>query len=213
MATITVTTDGQNVVVSNGDTVTIDIPGGGTANITAAPGANVKVFRIKFVDDNQAVTVNIDLATFSSYGLHIDIIDYDPTDTVVLTSAFNTHVDAGNEDEYQFQYIGVGGVQYDGYIRAKDKGEQDFTANPPPIIICFGAGTVIETNLGPTPVECLKPNDLVLTRDNGLQPIRWIGHRVLDTLDLAQYPHLRPIKFGAGSMGADLPYRDLTVSP
>ena len=36
MAIIVVTTDGQTVAVSNGDTVIVDIPGGGTVNIVAA---------------------------------------------------------------------------------------------------------------------------------------------------------------------------------
>ena len=99
MAVIRVTTDGQTVQVSNGDTVIVDIPGGGAVNIVAAPGANIKTFRIDFGDDdNVADTVNIDLSTFTSYGLHIDINGYDPTDTVSLLNAFGTSVDPGNED-------------------------------------------------------------------------------------------------------------------
>jgi len=213
MATITVTTDGQTVEVSNGDTVVIDIPGGGSVNIVAEDGRPIKVFRIKFVDDSQADTVNIDLSTFTSYGLHIDIIDYDPTDTVNLMSAFGTHVDAGNEDEFQFQYIGANGATFDGFVRAKDNGEKDFTENPPPIVICFASGTIIDTDLGPSPIESLSVGNLVRTRDSGMQPIRWIGKRVLDSLDLARHPQLCPIRFAAGALGNGVPYNDLTVSP
>ena len=214
MAFIRVTTTGQTIEVSNGDTVIIDIPGGGTVNIVAKPGANIKTFRIDFGgDDNVADTVNIDLSTFTSYGLHIDIGGYDPTDTVTLLSAFGTSVDPGNENEYNFQYVGTNGATFDGYIRAKDKGEQDFTANPAPVIICFAQGTVIHTDLGPVAVESLAVGNLVETRDRGVQPIPWIGKRVLDTLDLARHPQLRPVCFKAGSLGRDLPYKDLTVSP
>lgn len=42
-------------------------------------------------------------------------------------------------------------------------------------IICFTPGTTIATPYGARAVEELKPGDLVLTRDNGPQPIRWIG--------------------------------------
>ena len=81
------------------------------------------------------------------------------------------------------------------------------------MIICFAQGTVIHTDLGPVAVESLAVGNLVETRDRALQPIRWIGKRVLDTLDLARHPQLRPVCFKAGSLGRDLPYKDLTVSP
>lgn len=214
MAIIVVTTDGQTVQVKNGDTVVIDIPGGGTVNIVAAPGANVKTFRIDFGgDDDVSDTVNIDLSTFSTYGLHIDINNYDPTDVVNLLSAFGTYVESGNEDEYNFSYIGINGATFDGYIRAKDKGERDFTDTPKPVVICFCQGTVIDTDIGPVPVESLRAGDMIETKDNGLQPVRWIGRRVLDSLDLARDPQLRPVRFGAGSLGNGLPYSDLSVSP
>ena len=42
---------------------------------------------------------------------------------------------------------------------------------------CFVAGTRISTPDGDVPVERLRPGDLVLTRDDGPQPLRWIGER------------------------------------
>ena len=44
-------------------------------------------------------------------------------------------------------------------------------------IICFTPGTRIATPRGARPVESLAVGDLVVTRDHGLQPIRWIGRR------------------------------------
>ncbi len=44
---------------------------------------------------------------------------------------------------------------------------------------CFVAGTMIETTRGPVPVEQLVPGDLVVTHDNGVQPLRWIGRRAV----------------------------------
>jgi len=40
---------------------------------------------------------------------------------------------------------------------------------------CFVAGTLIQTVGGEKPVEKLVPGDLVFTRDNGPQPLRWVG--------------------------------------
>jgi len=213
MAKITATVDGETIYVRNGDTVIIDIDDGGTVNILADPDSKVKTFRIKFVDDSQTDHVIIQLSTFDQYDLHIDVIDYDETDSVSLMSAFDRYVEAGNTDEYQFSYVGDTGATFNGFLRAKDKGEKDFTEHPPPIIVCFAAGTVIDTDLGPTPVECLMAGDLVKTMDHGLQPLRWIGRRHLDSLALTRHPQLRPVRFAAGSMGHGLPYTDLLVSP
>ncbi|MCX7646683.1 MAG: Hint domain-containing protein, partial [Rhodobacteraceae bacterium] len=81
------------------------------------------------------------------------------------------------------------------------------------IIPCFTAGTLIATPDGPVPVEALRPGDLVLTRDNGAQAVRWIGTRHLSAAELTLQPQFRPITFAAGSLGAGMPLRDLTVSP
>lgn len=79
--------------------------------------------------------------------------------------------------------------------------------------VCFTEGTRIATPRGEVPVERLVPGDRVVTRDNGLQVIRWIGRRSLDWQALAAAPHLRPILISQGSLGAGLPERDLMVSP
>ncbi len=44
-------------------------------------------------------------------------------------------------------------------------------------IPCFTEGTLIRTPSGDRPIETLNAGDLVVTRDNGLQPIRWVGRR------------------------------------
>lgn len=116
------------------------------------------------------------------------------------------------EDEYEFEYVGVGGVTFNGTIRAKDKGEDDWNSDPPPLTICFVEGTIIETDSGPRPDEALLPGDKVRTRDNGIQPIDWIGKRKLDSIDLARHPQLCPVRIKAGAMDGQVPYIDLVVS-
>ena len=46
-------------------------------------------------------------------------------------------------------------------------------------IICFTPGAMILTQTGERPVETLRIGDMVVTRDNGVQPIRWIGRRTV----------------------------------
>ncbi len=70
---------------------------------------------------------------------------------------------------------------------------------------CFVAGTLIETAKGRVPVEQLIPGDLVLTHDHGLQPLRWIGRRVV-----AATGDFAPIEITANTLGR---HDALLVSP
>jgi hypothetical protein len=70
---------------------------------------------------------------------------------------------------------------------------------------CFVAGTLIDTPTGPVPVQDLRPGDLVLTLDNGAQPLRWIGAREIEAKD-----NFAPIRICAGSYGAEA---DVLLSP
>ena len=46
-------------------------------------------------------------------------------------------------------------------------------------IPCFTPGAMIATPHGERPIETLQVGDRVMTRDHGLQPIRWIGQRAV----------------------------------
>ncbi|MBI6630636.1 Hint domain-containing protein [Pontibaca sp. S1109L] len=84
---------------------------------------------------------------------------------------------------------------------------------PGNLVPCFAAGTLILTARGEAAVETLRVGDLVMTRDHGPQPIRWIGARRLDAATLAAQPKLRPIRIRAGALGDNIPASDLLVSP
>lgn len=79
--------------------------------------------------------------------------------------------------------------------------------------ICFCAGTLIDTDQGPVAVESLKIGDLVVTRDHGLQKVRWIGRSDLSRAQTAVFPKILPVRIAAGAMGPNLPLRDLWLSP
>ncbi len=81
------------------------------------------------------------------------------------------------------------------------------------VIPCFTPGTLIATPRGEVPVEKLRVGDRVITRDNGIQEIRWVGNRTLDRAELAQNPNFKPILVKKGSLGHGLPERDMVVSP
>ena len=81
------------------------------------------------------------------------------------------------------------------------------------VVPCFTPGTLIATPRGEVPVESLQPGDRVITRDNGIQEIRWVGQRDMSAADFAVAPHLRPVLIRKGALGNGLPERDMLVSP
>jgi Ca2+-binding RTX toxin-like protein len=86
-------------------------------------------------------------------------------------------------------------------------------SNVEQVIPCFTPGVMITTARGDIAVEDLAIGDLVLTRDAGLQPIRWIGSRRLGLADLIVQPDLQPVRIRRGALGQGLPLRDMLVSP
>lgn len=81
------------------------------------------------------------------------------------------------------------------------------------VIICFTPGTMIATKRGEKPIQQLKVGDMVITRDNGLRPVRWIGRRNLNRTDLHRMQHYYPIMIRKGALGPGVPDRDMMVSP
>lgn len=81
-----------------------------------------------------------------------------------------------------------------------------------PTFVCFRNGTLILTSRGEIAVEDLRPGDMVMTRDHGPKPLRWIGSKMLDGAVLQAFAKLRPVRIRAGALGAGLPARDLYVS-
>ncbi len=70
---------------------------------------------------------------------------------------------------------------------------------------CFVAGTRIRTPDGGVPVERLRPGDLVMTRDNGAQPVSWVGSR-----EVAARGDYAPVRIVRNTIGN---HREVWVSP
>lgn len=94
------------------------------------------------------------------------------------------------------------------------------------LLLCFAQGTLIETERGMRAIETLRPGDLVMTLDRGLQPVQWLrktqhnwprgpcdaAARKSD-LGKTEAGKGKPVLFKAGALGQGLPQRDLIVSP
>lgn len=90
----------------------------------------------------------------------------------------------GEEESFNFTYTVTNGALSDvGYVNALS-------------VPCFVAGTMIRTPRGDVMVERLRPGDLVLTKDHGPQPLRWIGRRRVDAVGALAPIHIRRNTFG-----------------
>jgi len=90
---------------------------------------------------------------------------------------------------------------------------ENLTTRPTGGTICFATTTRIKTSNGPIPVEDLREGDLICTKDNGVQAIRWVATRLITGGRLMAIPQLRPIKFRADVLEDGEPDKDLIVSP
>ena len=75
------------------------------------------------------------------------------------------------------------------------------------------AGTAnVRTPCGARRVENLRPGDLIVTRDNGLQPVRIVWTRTVTAAEIAADPSLAPVRFKPRAVGPMMPQRDLLVA-
>ncbi len=79
-------------------------------------------------------------------------------------------------------------------------------------IPCFLVGTMIATKRGEIAVEDLRPGDMVVVRDGGFAPLRWIGSVRANARDEWMESNA-PVCIPRGAIGRNTPARDLYVSP
>ena len=72
---------------------------------------------------------------------------------------------------------------------------------------------MIATDRGARPVEDLSRGDRVVTRDNGLKRIAWVGRRDVEYREIRANAELRPILVRKDAFGDGCPNRDMIVSP
>ena len=80
-------------------------------------------------------------------------------------------------------------------------------------VVCFTPGTRLETPDGQRPVEELVAGDKVVTKDNGVREVLWVGERHVSGARLYAMPDLRPVRIREGALGTGRPDGDLIVSP
>ena len=79
---------------------------------------------------------------------------------------------------------------------------------------CFLRGTRIRTASGDVEVETLVAGDLVQTVDGRMQPITWVGRKVIERApDGTWSGDVAPVRIARSALGPLVPERDLYLSP
>jgi len=87
--------------------------------------------------------------------------------------------------------------------------KKDAVVKPGVTGLCAGAN--LRTPCGPRRVEFLRPGDLVVTRDNGLMPVRLIWTKTVTAAETAADPSLAPIVLRPRAVGPMMPQKTLSV--
>ncbi|MGX9354211.1 Hint domain-containing protein [Roseobacteraceae bacterium S113] len=151
----------------------------------------------------------------------LDVLDNDSSTagSLVVTHINGTSVVAGQtvtlstgqditlnaDGTFTIEGDGDAETAYFNYTIQDGAGNEDTAIVGVTQVPCFVKGTLIDTVMGPVPVECLRPGMLVHTRDGGPQPLRWIGQRTV-----AAEGAFRPVRIKRGFLGAKM---DTLLSP
>ena len=157
-----------------------------------------------------------------SGGAGADVINAGSDADLILGGTAGDIVNGGSDgndfDTLDLTGAGVDFITYtsddreDGIVTFLDGSTMTF-AEVENVVPCFTPGTTIATPRGERLVEELRPGDRIITRDNGIQEIRWVGRKDMTGASLVGAPHLRPVMIRAGALGNGLPERDMMVSP
>jgi Ca2+-binding RTX toxin-like protein len=196
--------DGDDTIIGGGNN---DIIRGGAGNDSMRG------------DDGEDTFLDVNGGDTIDGGTGTDPSDYDVID---LTGSLNgggyrlenlrPDTDVGDDIDGDSRNDGQDGTIVFTDATGNETGRLDFT-NIESIVPCFTPGTLIATAKGQRRVEDLQPGDRVITRDNGLQEIAWVGQKKLTQKDFIARPELKPVLIKAGSLGHNMPERDMMVSP
>ncbi len=181
----------SNLLIAGDSVQTVLIANDDTAHLTANQTKTVDVLGNDYDADGGTLTITHINGQAVVAGDTITL----PTGQTITLNADGTitMVGDGTDEDFNFTYTIDDGTNTDtGFVLVDS-------------VPCFVAGTLVQTPSGERAVETLQPGDLVLTKDDGPQPLRWIGRRQIQAKgDFA------PIRIAANTFGQ---HRTLLLSP
>lgn len=203
----------QAFTIENGGTLALR-SSLGTASISFGAGANTLITQ---------GNLNFFTAPISGFG-YGDMIDVEETD---IDTRLSTLIKNG-DGSYSITLYQTNNPFYAPVVFTHVTFAADITAPRLDIrfangetivtVACFLDGTHIATMAGDVLVETIAANDMIVAIENGERvprAVRWHGSRIidLDRLDAQDTAELAPIRIRAHAFAADMPMRDLLITP
>lgn len=170
---------------------------GGTGNDTVAGGSGADTFVVRDGDGSDTIQL------FSTAN---DIVAFDMAEIATYQDVLDRMSASGNNTVINFDngntltFVDIQPVRLSASNFA-------YSAGP----VCLLAGTPIRTERGDIPIEELRPDDILWTKDRGWQALRLVVHESL--VFRSRDDPAKPIVIPQGALGAGLPRQDLIVSP
>ncbi len=229
--TLTTTEGGTVGYTVTGNANTISRPGTDSGAQVTADGS--ETVTVDFDETVHGMTISVNRSNPGEVyfividGVQIDLNDAIADGTVVFTQAgAATHVitpDGGISGTGSFAdgslgflhfqspvntvtIIGTGGTNGNWDLFEIGIDSEDFR------VVCFAAGTDIQTPDGPVDVADLQAGDVVTTLGGRTRSVRQTSMRQFTPLQLVRETRLLPVRIKAGALGGGLPDRDLLVS-
>lgn len=236
-ATVTVTTNGMNFfadtagnfgttgfIYGTGNTSTTQ----DTTNIDFGENVQNLEFELMDVDGGTNFSDSITISALDANGDPVAVIftsvdpanqtvvdNGDGTYTVFATGAASTAFNGSGEADSVFvsfagpvESLEIVHTAGPGASQSGAVGINDLSFD----IVCFTPGALVATPTGDVAVEELNIGDLVITKDSGLQPVRWIGRKKVSGARLQAFPQFRPVKICKDAFGKGIPSADMHVS-
>ena len=166
--------------------------------------------------DNKAATLSFDIGARNTGGVFADPVlveVLDSTGNVVFTQTV-TPTTVGGFDNVTLNFnFGAEGTYTLRFTEQGPNNSLGTILDNISLMVCFTSGTRILTPDGEVAIDDLAVGDLVMTLDGGPLPIRWIGSKKLNRLDLIANPKMRPVRVHQDALGPGMPGTDLLVSP
>ena len=206
---LTVSSGTPGFRIENGGTLALR-NAGSVSSIAFGSGANGL-----FVQGN-AGSITTSITGFAS-GDSIVIEEGDITSETATRNSDGSYTISLYQNPYYaavvFTHVSLGSGVAASQIAFKVSGNETIVT-----IACFLTGTRIATDQGNIAIEQLSPGDQVVTLEGGervLRSIRWLGRRDIDLtgLDEQAARDAAPIRIHAHAFAANIPARDLLVTP
>jgi hypothetical protein len=153
--------------------------------------------------------------SFSDFGqtMAITLTDADGNEVNIVSPSDSFTSDPAQWSPGQVTAVGVRSDPFETDALYEDASGNKLGDDDDVEIPCFVAGSLVDTDQGPKLVQDIVVGDLVLTRDNGYQPVQWTGQHVQTQGNLNARPDLAAVIVRKGALDGTLPVRDMRVSP